>query len=367
MSSRRAGLAIVAVILALIAIVVLSHPRQDPYLRPSFSPHSTGPEGLAALVGVLKASGATVDQGGLPTPADSIVLQSEDTLSGTAASGLSQWVRDGGTLVEADVNSPLAAPETTQYPDGSSLRGTCDLDALGGVSRLGVAIPRQLQAGPADSRCFADADGAGLVVQPSGEGLVVSISSVHPFLNEYLGQGDDAALGVALLAPTPYTRVRILDANEFFAGNEVGHQGVLDALGKRTSQSIWELVIAFVVWALFRGRRLGKVVPEELPVEVPSSDLVLAVGEMLGRGEDIAAIAERLRRQARRELGVAMGLGTAPDPDALIASLHGFVTLDTGSLRRVLRDPVPDLASLLAMSDQLDRLMKELHATHASV
>ena len=50
MSSRRAGLGIVAVVLALVAIVVLSKPREDPYLRPRLDPRGTGPDGLAALV-----------------------------------------------------------------------------------------------------------------------------------------------------------------------------------------------------------------------------------------------------------------------------------------------------------------------------
>jgi len=366
MSGRRAGLGIGAVILVLFLIVALARPRQDPYLRRPLDPRGTGPDGLAALVAVLRGSDAGVRLGGLPEAGDDVVLQVADTFSGTPSTRVSDWVRAGGTLVVTDPNGRLAAPANRSSTVRSRGRGTCRLDALASVAELGVAIPRALAITPGTTVCFAGTDGAGLVVRRLGRGLVVTLSSYEPFLNRALGTGDDAALAVALLAPRVGTQVRVLDPTRFVSDAKVGDGTVLGAVGDRTRQAMLELVVAFLAWGFFRGRRLGKVVPEELPVTVPSSDLVLAIGEMLGRGDDLGAIAERLRRRARRELGLAIGLGAAPDPATLIATLQAHVTLDAAGLRRALVDPVPDIASLLDVSHQLDRLLEELHATHAA-
>lgn len=213
--------------------------------------------------------------------------------------------------------------------------------------------------------CFGDGRSAALVVHRLGSGLVVTVASVQPFVNQALGRGDDAQLAATLLAPSPGTRVRVMDANQHFSTTDVGDGTVVGALPRRARQGVLQLAIAFVVWALVRGRRLGAVVPEELPVPVPGSDLVLAVGELLARGDDLGDVAERLRRRARRELGVAVGLGADPEPVALVAALSDHVATDPLALRRALIDPVSDVDALVDVTRHLDRLRKDLHATRA--
>ena len=56
-----------------------------------------------------------------------------------------------------------------------------------------------------------------------------------------------------------------------------------------------QLLIAFVVFALWRGRRLGRPVAEVQPVEIAGSELVVAVGNLLQKAGRPEIAAERLR------------------------------------------------------------------------
>lgn len=119
-------------------------------------------------------------------------------------------------------------------------------------------------------------------------------------------------------------------------------------------------MIAFLAWGLIRARRLGRPVVEELPVPLPASDLVLASGHLLDRNGDVADAAERLRRRARRDLGLTLGLGPDPRPDELAAALRTRAGVDAALVHAALLGPVVDEAALVATSAHLDRLRREL-------
>lgn len=150
---RRPILGIVAVIAVLVAIVVLSRPRQDPYERPALDPRGTGPQGLAATAQLLRTLDARVRLGGLPSDGDDVVLQPRDTLGGEPARRMRDWVRGGGTLVVADPTAALAARTVDTYPGRATTTGTCDVDALTSIRALGVSLPRLLVPEDGDSRC----------------------------------------------------------------------------------------------------------------------------------------------------------------------------------------------------------------------
>jgi hypothetical protein len=361
--NRRRGLiAGVVVVAVLLVVLALSNPTVDRYSLPPLDPRGTGPDGTAALVALLEDDGVDVHVGGLPRDGDEVTLVLQETLSGGAVDSLEEWVADGGTLVTADPFAALAPP-TTGEGELVEERGDCPLVALADVGAVAPSLPTPYRAEAAGAACFVDptTGSAGLVVAERGAGLVVGLGSSLVLTNETLDDGDNAVLALALLAPFEDADVRIVDPTRFIGDEgETGDGTILGALPLRGSEAVTQLVIAFLVWGLIRARRLGKPVVEELPVPLPASDLVLAAGHLLDRNGDAADAAERLRRRARRDLGLALGLGADPPPDDLAAALRVRAGVDPGLVGDALLRPVLDEADLVATSAHLDRLRRDL-------
>ena len=360
MTRRRGLVGGALVVLALVAVLLLSNPRQDRYSLPPLAPRGTGPDGTAALVELLRQEGADVRIGGLPDEEDDVVLMLQETLSGAAAGDLRRWVEGGGTLVVADPGASLAARSLDPESVATEAE-TCRIDALAAVDTVEPGLPTIFPQAPPNTPCFTDGDLAGLVVTRRDAGLVVSLADPVVLTNDVLGQGDNAVLAAALMVPYAGVDVRVLDPHRFIGDEgETGDGTVLGALPRRGSQAVTQLVIAFLAWGLIRARRLGRPVVEELPVPLPASDLVLASGHLLDRNGDVADAAERLRRRTRRDLGVALGLGPDPHPDELAAALRTRAGVDAALVHTALLAPVVDEAALVATSAHLDRLRREL-------
>ncbi len=281
--NRRTTLAVVAVVLAFVAILALSRPRQDPFTRPPLDPRGTGPSGLAALSELLREQGVVLRIGGQASPQDDVVLQVRDTLGTEASDRLRRWVRDGGTLVVTDPRAELAPDTVDGFPPPGALRtvGDCDLTALADLAPLGVPVQPVYERSPTHRACIATGTEAWLDVAGEGDGIVVATGDTQPFLNDNLGAGSNAELAVTLLRPRRGVTVRVLDPHRFIGDEDVGDGSILGAFPAQGREAVLEIVVAFLVWGLARGRRLGRPVAEDLPVALPASDLVLSVGELL--------------------------------------------------------------------------------------
>lgn len=366
MTRRKPGLVAALVLAILVAILVLSRPQADPYLRSPLDPRGTGPGGLHALVQLAERAGATVRLDGDPGPGDDVVLQVTNRLSGSPERQLRRWVEQGGTLVDTDPDDGVAVHAGTFDARATQRAGPrCDITALRGL-RLGTALLQSFTVGAERSACFTDGRHAALVVDRLGRGRVVALTSPAPLVNQAIGQDDDAYVALALLDARPGTHIRVLDPFRFQSGDQVGDGSVLGAMPGRVRQALYLLVIAFLLWGFSRARRLGRPVVEELPAPVPGSDLVLAVGEMMARDEQAAGAAERLRSATRRRLAVDLGLEARTAPAIVLAALDPLVTLDRVALQRALYDPVRSTRDLLDVAHLLDRLEGELHATAIS-
>ena len=243
----------------------------------------------------------------------------------------------------------------------------CELTALEPIEGLDPGLPAELATGPDSSSCFIDGPsgdgaGAGVDVRRLGAGLVVTLSTPLLLTNDRLDEADNAVLAVALVTAWDGPQIRVLDPDRLYSdSSEVGDGTVLGALPPRGSQAVSQLVVAFLVWALVSGRRLGRPVGEELPVPLPASDLVLASGRLLDRNGDVGDAAERLRRRARRDLGVTLGLGPDPHPTELAAAPPHPARDRPSLVDRALLSPITDEAGLVATATHLDSLRRDLH------
>src|SRR3546814_18850835 len=112
-------------------------------------------------------------------------------------------------------------------------------------------------------------------------------------------------LAAPLLAPEPATTVRFLDPPVPAGG---GDESLIDLIPPGVERALLQLGVAFVLYAVWRAIRLGRPVREDQPVRIAGSELVAAVGRLLGRTRRpdaaAAALRGRLRRRLRSRLGV---------------------------------------------------------------
>jgi hypothetical protein len=110
--------------------------------------------------------------------------------------------------------------------------------------------------------------------------------------------------------------------------------------------------------ALVRGRRLGRVVTEPLPVVVRASETTEGRGRLYRRAHDRARSVEILRAGTVRRLSRQLGLGRAGvDDEALVDATARASGLEPQRIRAILLDPVEDSdAALIRCAQQLTEL-----------
>ena len=353
--SRRVAFGALLVAAVLVgAYLTAARQTQGPPLDPS----STAPDGARAVVELIDALAAmeVLDE----IPGDDVdaapVLQ--DRFDRDAEAALLAWVRRGGTLVVADVDSTTTPPVvgTVAGPVGVSCAG--DVPAgLADVTRLEVAdgFRFAVQAGAAGS-CRPPGDGALVVVEAAGDGRIVSVGGQDAFTNRYLDEADNAVLAAALLAPEAGTRAAFLRPSLVVG---TGDASLVDLVGTPVRAALAQLVVAFLLAALWRARRLGRPVPEPQPVPIEASELTQAVGRVLARSERPGQAAAVLRDRARRELSAPLGLALDAPAEAVVEAIIRRTDLSPADARRAAVDPVTTDDDLVEVATLLTRIRKD--------
>jgi uncharacterized protein DUF4350 len=300
--------------IALVLAVVLTGGPPDRGLP--LDPRSAGPLGTKALVDVLRELGVAVEIGDrVPDRAGGAVLLLSDQIDEAGRDELRAWVADGGRLVVADPSSPLAPDVSGSAALGfttpSVAPGDCELAALAGVGRVTVPGAAVYETPEAAVGCYPRNEGAWLVARSEGAGTIVSLGGPSTFTNLELGRGDNAALAGALLIPEG--TVTVLEPPPPGAGDAT----LLDLIAPRVRLAIVQLLIAFAVVVGWRARRLGRPLVEPSPVEVPGSELVVAVGNLFQASGAADHAAEVLRGDARRTLAERLGLPPSAPAEVL--------------------------------------------------
>ena len=361
MSRRlRAALPWVVVAVGLLVVVLVGGQREDE--GAPLDPASAKPLGTKGLVDVLRELDAEVTVASdLPAAGTGTALLLSDDLDPGRREGLLAWVRQGGTLVVADPGSPVTDVEQVGSTRvgflEAELERRCPLPAVRDVGRVaapgGVVFAVPAGAGG----CFPRGDGAWLVAQPLGRGTVVRLGGAGALTNGQLGRADNGLLAVGLLAPGPGTAVRVLRPPP--PGG--GRKGLTDLVAPRVKLALLQLVVAFAVVALWRARRLGRPVGGPQPVQLPGSELVVAVGNLLQRAGSRIQAAELLADDLRRDLAERLGLPASAPPDQVADAAAARTGIPPERVLRSL-DPAPprDEAELVARSQAIDAVRREV-------
>ncbi len=363
---------LVALALVLVVLVAGAPASED---GRAYDPDGTGDQGVKALRLLLEEFGADVtvtdDLGALDEVAPtegSVAVLFDDRYDDVARTELQAWVASGGTLVVTD---PFSALTPTTEGGGGVFGGLvtaevdrdrCDVEALAGLDRLRPGdLGVRYDVPPGSSSCFGDEAAAFVVLTGNGAGRVVAVGGGDVFTNANLDLVDDAGLAVALMAPEPGTTVVLLQPPPVGADGSPSDRDLFDALPGGARFGLWQLLFAFVVYAAFRARRLGRPVPEEPAVPIAGSELVIAVGNLLQQTKSPDRAAEVLCDDLRRRLAERLGLPPSAPPEVVadVAATRSAVPRDR-VLAALVPGPVRTDAELLDLADAVDAVRKEV-------
>ena len=353
------------------------------------------PAAVAALLLVTAVVLAIVENAPPSRPLD----PSDPSHQGGRA--LAQLVRDRGVEVTAvrDVRTSAIPPDATVFvPDPASL-SFADLRSLAAsATSLVVIAPgeRELSslavaatpgpsagdgkpspacdfapasvAGPvhfdgrayiapgATTRCYPNVVSSGLFVTGTQTRQIVVFGSARTLTNDWLDDEGDAALGLGLLTTTPRL-VWVVPKPPSYAPADSRHRGLFDLLPRRVLWATLQLLLAVVLLALWRARRIGPVVVEPLPVVVRATETVEGRARLLRAARARGAAATALRSATLERVRDRLGIATDDTRAAAVESIARKSGWAAADVDRILYGPQPeDDATLLLLTSELDQL-----------
>ncbi len=335
----------------------------------SLDPDAYDPSGAHALAVLLRDRGVPVTR---TTDVPSTVaattarttvfvplprLLSDEELASLADLPGSLVVADGGTRVLDGLGlpaHPVASGDAKDLPAG------CGLPAaqVAGRARVGGLVYAPDKGQTDTVGCYGVTAGATLLSLPGQD--TVLLGTADGLTNRRLGSEGNAALGLGLLGSgkdvvwlVPAADRTVLGARPPASPN--------DLLPAWVRLAALQVAIAVAVLALWRARRLGRVVSEPLPVVVRAAETVEGRGRLYqaARARDTAA--EALRGGARSRLTRRLGGGSATDQTVLVTLAAGRTGRPSADVHGLLYGPPPaDDAALVRLADDLDALTLEV-------
>lgn len=323
------------------------------------APTDDGPGGTAILRRFLELRGTSISDGDVPEDG-SVFFLAHDLRRPPQAERVLDWVRRGGRLVVADPGSAilrkagmrlLPTPVSGFAPE-QRLGPGCVSPTTVGVERIVVGALDGLYVPAAGLGCFLEDGGAYLVTRAHGSGMIVALGGITPLTNEFLGEEDDVTLAWNLLG----------SGEPVVFGSAVppgatASEGVWALLPQPARVILLQLAVAAVVFAVARGRRLGRPIEEAIPSPIPATELVLTTGELYRKARATGHAATVLEDRFLARVGRRLGVGPRPDR----ASLGRAIAAATGDAPDW---PAPaeraDEAGLVAAARALERTERRI-------
>jgi Domain of unknown function (DUF4350) len=379
--ARGVVLAIVILLAAAVALAVLrSGDRHG-----SLDPRSADPYGSRAVAELLADRGVstrvvtTTDEARAAVNPDTTLLvtapdlltsrQQRQLRTATAADSGGRTV----LLAPGDPSLGTLAPDVTADPApslDSTLSPGCDLPAARRAGSADTGGMRYTTTAPDADRCYPD-DGLPTLLRipatdgTGGTGDTVVIGAPDILYNDRLEEHGNASLALQLLGSRPHL-VWYLPSLSDDTATDAGDRSFFDLLPSGWLWGTLQITIAAAVAALWRGRRLGPLVPERLPVAIRASETAEGRARLYGKANARERAATALRAASRTRLAPLLGVppAEAHAPEALLPALSAQLHGSEQDLHTLLFGPPPrDDAALITLADQLDALEREVRTS----
>jgi hypothetical protein len=337
-------------------------------------PRAADPSGSRAVASLLRDQGVTVElvrtSAAMRASAhsgDTLLVTTPDQLVASQA----RAVRDSGAdLVLAGARIPQRFVRGVTLT-GVSGRGTrapgCALPAAerAGTADAGVlayavdAAAAGVAAGTQIEQCYsADGDPSLVHARDTGGRSVTVLGNAEVLTNDRLAAQGNAALALGLLGARDRLVWYLPTPGDLPTGEQ---RSFYDLVPTGVWWALVQLVVALLLLALWRARRLGAIVPEPLPVVVRATETVEGRGRLYRRSGARDKAAGALRSAARGRLVPALGLPRGSDPVRVAEAVAARSRLTIVAVSALLYGAAPaDDGALVGLADQLDDLEREV-------
>jgi protein-S-isoprenylcysteine O-methyltransferase Ste14 len=380
MLRRRLPWIVVAVVVLLAVLVVVIVRSAGSGADDPLSATNPAPDGSRAVVQVLEQHGVHV------IPTDSLAATRTAVEAADSATIL---VFDPDSLMSSDQRAELLSlgtdvvaiePDVLAAPElapgvgvagdlSGSFAADCDLTAVQkagtvAASGLGYRVSDGAGAGAGDATTCLTKNGASGLVRTTGSAQVTILGLGTALENGTIATKGDAALALNLLGEHP-TLVWYISS---YADLQEGPTRTLADLtpGWVTPLGIL-LLIAGIAAAVWRGRRFGPIVVENLPVVVRASETMEGRARLYSRAKARLHALDALRIGTVDRLARAVGLPRTATVDEVIAAVSALTGVGRAGVADVLLDAMPRTdAELVRLSDELLDLEAAVAATSPS-
>jgi len=353
------------VVLTLIVLAIIA--GVDAYLtapRPGarMDPASTGPDGAHGIVTLLRNAGVDVvvadgiaDVEQAAQPDTQILVAQSQYLTDSLVDRLAQVPGDL-LLVEptARTREALVPDVRVSVANGFDSDPNCTLreaDRAGSV-RFGGSAAYKPNDGQPMTSCY---DGVLIRFRDKGR-TITAVGSTDFMTNGSLQQAGNAALAMNLAGDRPRL---IWYAPQHVEGESSSATSIFDLIPPKVTWVVFQLCLVVLLVALWKGRRPGPLVAEQLPVVVRASETVEGRGRLYRsrRARDRAATA--LRTATLQRLLPRLGLSAGAAPPAVVTTVSQRTGSDPGFVSFHLFGPPPatdnDLLQLARVLDEIER------------
>ncbi|WP_146903838.1 DUF4350 domain-containing protein [Cellulomonas aerilata] len=371
--ARRARWRWTAVGVGLALLVVLAALLPEPSRSTApLAPDNPDDGGAQALARILERQGvqieyvrrtnaavAAADGGGtlLVTASTLLLPEQEEALAGTDNDLV---LLDPGSSLLAGVTD-AAEPATGSGTETDRVPACDDPDAIAaGSLRTGSAGYRALTDDA--TTCFpGDDPGAGALLVVEGDRRVTALAEPSVLTNARLAEDGNAALALRLLGAQDRV-VWYVPSFDDLGTTEAPGPALGDLLPPWAGPVALQALVVAVVAALWRGRRLGRLVTEPLPVTVQAAEATRGRGRLYRRSRAYGHAAASLRAGTASRTAARLGLPRSAGAVAVIDALAQAAGRPADDVAALLYGPPPtDDAGLTELARRLDDLESEVH------
>ena len=356
---RRPAVIGLAVLVVLVAVSVLT--RDDADVDSPFDPRNPKASGDQAVARVLDDHGVEVEiargqaalLGERIDPDTVVVVTNPDQLGPSTLDRLREHAEPAGALVvvgDAEVLGAHFDIEVGETGSGPS-PADCDIDLADGL-----VLRRYGEAGLDADGCFGSSGSAALVRRDD----LWLMASPRSLTNARVLESDNGALALRLLGQQRRLVWYVADAADTPASDGVRLSALLPPF---LVPSLWLVVAGVVALVLWRGRRLGPLVTEPLPVVVRAAESTRSRGQIYHRTRDRQHAAGVLVAASRQRVAEVLRLPHGATTESLVAAVAARTGRDPRTVHEMLAVPLVGRDSqLVELGQRLTQLENEVRA-----